>query len=107
MTEAVDITAEFSLTSAAVIVLANAAESQGKGTTMTSEQIETALDRIRPYLRADGGNVELLEVVGNSIRVKLTGACHGCPASMMTLRHGIERILREEFPELESVMADF
>ena len=74
---------------------------------MTSQQVETALDRIRPYLRGDGGDVHLLEIAGNSIRVKLTGACHGCPASMMTLRHGIERILREEFPELENVVAEF
>ena len=48
---------------------------------MTSEQIETALDRIRPYLRSDGGNVELLEVAGNSVKIKLVGACHGCPGA--------------------------
>jgi len=74
---------------------------------VTSEQIETALDRIRPYLRSDGGNVELLEVAGNSVKIKLVGACHGCPGSMMTLRHGIERILREKFPDLEEVIAEF
>ena len=74
---------------------------------MTSEQVEKALDRIRPYLQADGGNVRLLQMTENSIRLKLTGACHGCPASMMTLRYGIERVLREEFPELEDVEAEF
>ena len=74
---------------------------------MTSEQVEKTLDRIRPYLQADGGNVRLLQMTENSVRLKLTGACHGCPASMMTLRHGIERILREEFPELEDVIAEF
>jgi Fe-S cluster biogenesis protein NfuA len=74
---------------------------------MTIDQVERALDRIRPYLQGDGGNVHLLDITGNSVRVKLSGACHGCPASMMTLRYGIERILREEFPELENVFAEF
>jgi Fe-S cluster biogenesis protein NfuA len=74
---------------------------------LTRDQVEVALNRIRPFLHADGGNIELLEVVGNSVHVKLMGACSGCPASAMTLRHGVERILREELPEFEELIAEF
>ncbi len=60
------------------------------------ERIEKALDQIRPSLVADGGNVELVEVEGDLVKVKLTGACSGCPMSQMTLKMGIERHLKKE-----------
>jgi Fe-S cluster biogenesis protein NfuA len=73
----------------------------------TRDQVEETLNRIRPMLQADGGNIELLDIVGNSVHVKMVGACSGCPASAMTLRHGVERILRQELPEFEELIAEF
>jgi Fe-S cluster biogenesis protein NfuA len=70
---------------------------------MTKEQVENALNKIRPALQADGGNVELVDVDGNVVKVKLTGACGGCPMSQMTLKMGIERILKQEIPSVERV----
>ncbi len=72
---------------------------------MNKEQVETALNKIRPALQADGGNVELVDVEGNVVKVKLTGACGGCPMSQMTLKMGIERILKQEIPSVERVEA--
>ena len=69
------------------------------------EKVETALDEIRPMLQADGGDVELVEVEGGVVKVRLQGACAGCPMSQMTLKNGIERILKEKIPEIESVEA--
>ncbi|MCK4644630.1 MAG: NifU family protein [Candidatus Aminicenantes bacterium] len=69
------------------------------------ERIEKALDKIRPSLMADGGNVELVEVEGDLVKVKLTGACAGCPMSQITLKMGIERILKKEIPEIKEVVA--
>ncbi len=69
------------------------------------ERIEKALDKIRPSLMADGGNVELVEVEGDLVKVKLTGACSGCPMSQMTLKMGIERHLKKEIPEIKEVVA--
>ncbi|NQT48692.1 MAG: NifU family protein [Chloroflexi bacterium] len=69
------------------------------------EKVEAALDRIRPALQADGGDVELIEVNEGVVKVRLTGACGGCPMATMTLRNGIERILREEVPEVKEVVA--
>lgn len=69
------------------------------------ERIEKALDKIRPSLMADGGNVELVEVEGDLVKVKLTGACSGCPMSQMTLKMGIERLLKKEIPEIKEVVA--
>ena len=69
------------------------------------EKVETALARIRPALQADGGDVELLDVKEGIVSVRLTGACGGCPMSMVTLRNGIERILKQEVPEIKSVVA--
>jgi Fe-S cluster biogenesis protein NfuA len=68
------------------------------------EKVEESLNRIRPFLEADGGNIELIDVVENSVKVKLQGACHGCPGAAMTLRFGVERILREDLPEFESLI---
>ena len=67
------------------------------------EKIEKALSTIRPYLQADGGDVELVAVEGSIVKVKLSGACGGCPMSMMTLKNGIERVIKEQVPEIESV----
>ena len=67
------------------------------------EKIEAALDKVRPSLEADGGGVELVGVEDNVVKVKLTGACGGCPMSQMTLKNGIERVLKEEVPEVEKV----
>jgi len=60
---------------------------------------------IRPSLVADGGNVELVDVVGGVVKVKLVGACAGCPMSTMTLKDGIERILKQEIPEVKEVVS--
>jgi Fe-S cluster biogenesis protein NfuA len=69
------------------------------------ERIEKALDKIRPSLMADGGNVEFVEVEGGLVKVKLTGACGGCPMSQMTLKMGIEKLLKKEIPEIKEVVA--
>ncbi|MCF8037935.1 MAG: NifU family protein [Desulfohalobiaceae bacterium] len=70
------------------------------------EKVEAALDKIRPQLQADGGNVELVEASDDGIvRVRLQGACAGCPMSQMTLKNGIERVLKQEVPEVKAVEA--
>lgn len=68
-------------------------------------KVESALDKIRPMLQADGGNVELVDVTGGIVKVRLQGACAGCPMSQMTLKNGIERILKQEIPEVTRVEA--
>lgn len=67
------------------------------------EKVETALKKIRPMLQADGGDVELVEIIDGIVKVRLQGACAGCPMSQMTLKNGIERILKEQVPEVKSV----
>ena len=70
------------------------------------EKVEQALAKIRPALQADGGDVELVEVGDDGVvKVRLTGACGGCPMSQLTLKMGIERILKKEVPEVKSVEA--
>ena len=69
------------------------------------EKVEAALNEIRPMLQADGGDVELVEIEGGVVKVRLQGACAGCPMSQMTLKNGIERILKEKIPGIESVEA--
>ncbi len=69
------------------------------------DKVEKALDKIRPALRADGGDVELVEVKDDVVKVKLTGACGGCPMSQLTLKMGIERLLKQEIPEIKEVVA--
>ncbi len=70
------------------------------------EKIEKALNQVRPTLQRDGGDVELVEVTTeNIVRVRLTGACHGCPMSQITLRDGIEKFIRSEIPEIRGVEA--
>jgi len=69
------------------------------------EKVETALNEIRPALQADGGDVELLDVTEGTVTLKLTGACSGCPMATMTLHDGIERVLKEQIPEIKEVIA--
>jgi Fe-S cluster biogenesis protein NfuA len=67
------------------------------------ERIQSVLDRVRPFLQADGGDIELLAVNGNSADVRLTGMCAGCPSAHMTLHVGVETAIREEIPEFEAL----
>jgi Fe-S cluster biogenesis protein NfuA len=69
------------------------------------EKVEQALAKIKPALQADGGDVELVDVEGGVVKVKLTGACAGCPVANITLKQGIERILKEEIAEVKEVVA--
>ena len=69
------------------------------------EKVEAALDKIRPALRADGGDVELVDVKDGVVTVRLTGACGSCPMSTMTLQMGVERVVKEEVPEIKEVVA--
>jgi len=69
------------------------------------EKVEMVLNEIRPALLADGGDVELVDVSDGVVTLRLTGACHGCPMAVVTLRHGIERVLKEQVPEVEEVVA--
>jgi Fe-S cluster biogenesis protein NfuA len=62
------------------------------------------IDGIRPMLQADGGDVELIDVQDGVVKVRLKGACSGCPMSQMTLKNGIERLLKEKLPEVKSVV---
>ncbi|MBA7716452.1 Fe/S biogenesis protein NfuA [subsurface metagenome] len=70
------------------------------------EKVESALNKIRPSLKADGGDVELVEVTSDGVvKVRLTGACGSCPMSQMTMKMGIERIIKDEVPEIKEVVA--
>jgi Fe-S cluster biogenesis protein NfuA len=70
------------------------------------ENIQKAINQIRPNLQADGGDVELVDVTDDGIvKVKLLGACRGCPMSQMTLKMGIEKYLKKEVPEVKEVVA--
>jgi len=68
------------------------------------ERVQEALDKIRPALQADGGDVELVDVTDDGVvKVSLVGACRGCPMSQLTLANGVERVLKEEIPEVTRV----
>ena len=69
------------------------------------EKVEEVLNKLRPVLIKDGGNVELVEVNNGTVKVKLVGACAGCPMSTITLKNGIEKILKQEIPEVKEVVA--
>jgi Fe-S cluster biogenesis protein NfuA len=69
------------------------------------DKVEAALDRVRPALQADGGDVELVDVTDGTVKLKLTGHCAGCPMSTMTLKMVIEKILKEQVPEVKEVVA--
>ena len=67
------------------------------------EQVERVINRIRPAVQMDGGDIELVDVVDGVVKLRLVGACHGCPSSMMTLKMGIERAIRSEVPAIAGV----
>lgn len=70
------------------------------------ERVEAVIAKIRPSLQADGGDLELVEVTDDGIiKVRLTGACRGCPMSQMTLKMGVEKAIKEEIPEIKEVIA--
>ena len=71
---------------------------------LTHENVEKVLDELRPFLMADGGNVEVVELDGPIVKVRLQGACGSCPSSTMTLKMGIERKMRESIPEVSDVV---
>ena len=70
---------------------------------LTEENVQKVLEELRPYLMADGGNVDLVEIEGPIVKLQLQGACGSCPSSAMTLKMGIERRLREFIPEIAEV----
>lgn len=67
------------------------------------EKVSEALEKVRPSLQADGGDVELVDVIDGIVKVRLKGACAGCPMSTMTIKNGIERYLKQSIPEVVSV----
>ena len=69
------------------------------------EEVEKVLEEVRPYLRAEGGDVELVDVTDGVVKVKLTGACAGCPMSQMTLKWGVEQYLKKKIPSIVRVDA--
>ena len=71
---------------------------------LTTGNVEKVLDELRPFLMADGGNVEVVEIDGPVVKVRLQGACGSCPSSTMTLKMGIERKMRESIPEVSEVV---
>ena len=70
---------------------------------ITKERVEAVLNKVRPFMQADGGDIELVDLEGNSAGVRLTGMCAGCPSAHMTLYLGVENALREEIPEFETL----
>jgi Fe-S cluster biogenesis protein NfuA len=69
------------------------------------EKVQAILDKIRPALQADGGNIELIDIVDGIVKVKLLGACQGCMGAQMTLKMGVEKTLKEAIPEVKAVEA--
>lgn len=69
------------------------------------EKVQAALEQVRPALLADGGDVQLIDVKDGVVTLRLTGACGGCPMATMTLRNGIERVLKEKVPGVKEVVA--
>jgi Fe-S cluster biogenesis protein NfuA len=69
------------------------------------DKIEAVLKQIRPSLQADGGDVELVDVNQGTVKVRLKGACGSCPMATMTLKNGVERLLKEKLPEIKEVVA--
>jgi Fe-S cluster biogenesis protein NfuA len=69
------------------------------------EKVQEVLNKVRPSLQADGGDVEFVSVDDGIVKVKLTGACAGCPMSQMTLKMGIEKLMKKEIPEVKEVVS--
>jgi Fe-S cluster biogenesis protein NfuA len=81
-------------------------QQENKEKAMIKEKVEAVLNKIRPNLQADGGDVELVEATEDGIvKVRLRGACCGCPMSQMTLKSGIEGVLKKEVPEVKKVIS--
>jgi Fe-S cluster biogenesis protein NfuA len=75
-------------------------------TKSVKERVLIALERVRPYLQSDGGDITLIEVTEDmTVKVKLTGACKGCPYSMQTLKAGVEQAIMKEVPEIKQVIS--
>ena len=70
---------------------------------VTRERVEAVLERVRPFLQADGGDIQVVEVEGGAVGVRLTGVCARCPSASITLHMGIEAVLRDEVPDFESL----
>jgi Fe-S cluster biogenesis protein NfuA len=71
----------------------------------TEEKVQKALAEIRPQIQADGGDIELVAVEGETVKVRLRGACVGCPMSALTLKQGVERLIKAKVPEIQAVEA--
>ena len=97
-------TTEAATTEAATTEAAASPEAGFDPRALTLDNVERVLDELRPYLMADGGNVEIVEIDGPVVKVRLQGACGSCPSSTMTLKMGIERKLRESIPEVSEVV---
>ena len=69
------------------------------------ERVEEALKKIRPALEADGGGIELVDIVDGVVSVRLKGACQGCPGAQMTMKMGVEKVIKDLVPEVKSVQA--
>ena len=70
------------------------------------ERVSQALEKVRPYLQSDGGDIDLVDVTDDgTVKVRLTGACHGCPYSMQTLKAGVEQAIMKEVPEITRVIS--
>jgi Fe-S cluster biogenesis protein NfuA len=69
------------------------------------EKVEAAIAELRPHLQADGGDIEIVDVSNSTVKVKLTGACSGCPMAAMTMREGVERIIKKHVPDVTEVIA--
>jgi Fe-S cluster biogenesis protein NfuA len=71
---------------------------------VTREQVEAVVERIRPFIQSDGGDIELVDVSGNNATVRMSGSCVGCPSASMTLYMGLEQALRDEIPGFEELV---
>jgi len=71
---------------------------------VSKERVQNVIDRIRPLIQSDGGDIELVDVVDNRAKVRLTGNCVGCPSAQMTLFMGVEMALKEEVPDFEELI---
>lgn len=69
------------------------------------EKVKNVIEKIRPRLQMDGGDIELVGIEDNVVKVKLKGACSGCPGAQMTLKMGVERMMKEEIPEIKEVIS--
>ena len=69
------------------------------------EKVKAVIEKIRPRLQMDGGDIELIDVEDGKVKVRLKGACAGCPGAQMTLKMGVERIIKEEVPDVKEVIA--